>query len=230
MPAEHIIYIPMVFLLGFVLGGWLVTRLACRQLPATRETAAEASAEGATRTATSIWPVLSAFAVFASAFISTHIFPLFGGAKAIANATAGLRLLDQQPAFSSAEVYARLTEFGVAGRTLYQQFTYSTDVLFPLTFLVFLLLMARYVSARSALGTGLRRSVLALPLLWFATDMLENAMLFSLLAGFPSRNDLIASGLGLVTVGKFVLLLLSISAPLLCSLLLRKSRERNQAG
>ena len=230
MPAEHIIYIPMVFLLGFVLGGWLVTRLARRQLPETGEIAAEASAEGATRTATSIWPVLSAFAVFASVFISTHIFPFFGGAKAIANATAGLRLLDQQPAFSSAEVYARLTEFGVAGRTLYQQFTYSTDVLFPLTVLVFLLLMARYVSARSALGTGLRRSVLALPLLWFATDMLENAMLFSLLAGFPARNDLLASGLGLVTVGKFVLLLLSISAPLPCSLLLRKSRERNQAG
>lgn len=230
MPAEHIIYIPMVFLLGFVLGGWLVTRLARRQLPETGEIAAEASAEGATRTATSIWPVLSAFAVFASVFISTHIFPFFGGAKAIANATAGLRLLDQQPAFSSAEVYARLTEFGVAGRTLYQQFTYSTDVLFPLTFLVFLLLLARYVSARSAFGTGLRRSVLALPLLWFATDMLENAMLFSLLAGFPTRNDLLASGLGLVTVGKFVLLLLSMSAPLLCSLLLRKSRERNQAG
>ena len=230
MPAEHIIYIPMVFLLGFVLGGWLVTRLARRQLPATREPAAGARAEGATRTATSMWPVLSAFAVFASAFISTHIFPLFGGVKAIASATAGLRLLDQQPAFSSAEVYARLTEFGVAGRTLYQQFTYSTDVLFPLTLLVFLLLLARYVSARIALGTRLRRSLLALPLLWFATDMLENAMLFSLLAGFPARNDRLASGLGLVTVGKFVLLLLSISAPLLGSVLLRKSREQNQVG
>jgi hypothetical protein len=228
MPAEHIIYIPMVFLLGFVLGSWLVTRLARRQLPETGEIAAEASAEGATRTATSIWPVLSAFAVFASVFISTHIFPFFGGAKAIVNATAGLRLLDQQPAFSSAEVYARLTEFGVAGRTLYEQFTYSTDVLFPLTFLVFLLLLARYVSARSAFGTGLRRSVLALPLLWFATDMLENAMLFSLLAGFPTRNDLLASGLGLVTVGKFVLFLLSISAPLLCSVLLRKTASETR--
>ncbi len=55
-------------------------------------------------------------------------------------------------------------------------------------------------------------------------------MLFSLLAGFPARNDRLASGLVLVTVGKFVLLLLSISAPLLCSVLLRKSREQNQVG
>lgn len=223
MPVEHIIFIPAVFFLGFFLGGWFVRRIDQRKPAAGNELSSVSNNPVPTQKGPSGWSLMAALAALISFFIATHLFPLFGGSKAISLVTSGQRLFDQRPSFSDAEVYARLTDFGASGREMYLHFTYTTDVLFPLIFLVFLLLLGRYVSSRVPINNTFRKALWTLPLMWFAADMLENAMVFNLLADYPARNDLLVNGLGVVTVLKFVLLALSIVAPLPCSVLFRKS-------
>ena len=53
----------------------------------------------------------------------------------------------------------------------------------------------------------------ALPFIWFGTDMLENAIVFTLLTQFPMQNEFLGAIVGFVTVAKFSFLLLAIAAP-----------------
>lgn len=84
MPQSHFILIPVIFLVGFLFG---------RQ-----------SADRSSGTNTSTRPMAISFIIFVLVFITTHIFPYFGGVKAINLAIGGLKILDSSPAFSDVEV------------------------------------------------------------------------------------------------------------------------------
>ncbi len=162
-----------------------------------------------------------ALVVFAVVFAATHVYPQFGGAKAITVATHGMPILDQRPSFSSHDVYLRLEAFGEIGRAMYQRFTYSVDVIFPLSLLAFLVLLSRFAARRISV-TGFSRKLFgALPFIWFGTDMLENAMVFTLLAQFPMQNEFLGAIVGLVTVAKFSFLLLAIASPAVLMVVMR---------
>jgi hypothetical protein len=225
MPLEHIVFIPTVFLLGFFLGGVVATRAERSRSRGTREDSAGRRAQDSAGKRTSGWTLLGSFTLVAIAFISTHVLPLFGGPRALGIALSGQRLFDQQPSFSSTEVYARLSAFGAVGRAMYQRFTYTADVIFPLILLMFLVLLARFVGDRTSFGTRSQKALAALPFIWFSFDMMENAMVFVLIAGFTGRHDTLAGALGFVTAAKFGLLLLSIAVPLLSSVLFRRRNE-----
>ena len=213
MTPAHFVFIPTVFMLGFLLGGLLAGRS-----PAAPQTRAINPIEGKPAR---VSPALlgAALLLFAGVFVATHVLPMPGGVKALHHAMGGAPIFDQQPSFSSAAVQQRLGDFGELGRALYQRFTYSVDVIFPLSLLAFLSLLARFVAQRRSLSARHALSMQILPLLWFAADMVENASIFSLLTLFPAESVGLGQTLAWVTVTKFALLLLSSMTPALVAVL-----------
>ncbi|MEO7989272.1 MAG: hypothetical protein ABI663_07005 [Chryseolinea sp.] len=129
------------------------------------------------------------------------------------HALNGAAIFDKTPSYSSSEVYHRIASFTPAGIYLYKQFTYTTDVLFPVTMFVFLALLCRYTSQHVGLSRPIQITLLCIPGTWFVSDMLENFIVFRLLQILPAKNEFLAATLGYVTIIKFSLLLLSVSVP-----------------
>lgn len=211
MPTSaHFFFIPIVFFLGLFFGGLLPRQrfgVAVGQLR---------------RRATSAKAVALAFAVFALVFVFTHLLSHTSGAHSLSVHLGGQPIFDQRPSFSSVQVYDRLTAFGEEGRSMYQKFTYTDDVVFPLSLLVFVYFLGRFVGDRSAVGNGLRLVLLGLPLVWFGFDMLENAMVYQLIGQYPLTSETLGNLLGLVTVTKFALLLACVVVPATTSILFRR--------
>lgn len=172
--------------------------------------------------------LLAALGLAIAVFAITHYAPIPYGLKEVTAAGGQAQILDLAPAFTSEAVHARLAAFGAEGRAIYQRFAVTTDVAFPLALLVFLFVFARFAGERAALPRAARGLVLAVPLVWFAADMIENLTIFTLIAQFPARNDLLESNLGFVTLAKRAMLLASLALPVL--LLLWTMARRLRAG
>ncbi len=201
MPWSHLIFIPAVFLIG-ALAGFIV---AMRR--GNRPTA-----------------LVATLGVFLVTLLVTHAAPTPGGVRALQASVNQHQLFDQHPAWSPDDLYRRISAFGATGREAYQQFTYTTDLIFPLALFLFLVALARFVGERVG-RMKIPRSILRLgPILWFTSDLVENGIIYFLLASYPTRHAVLAAMLAYVTISKFVLLLVSFALPLtLYAVSLRKS-------
>jgi len=191
MTAEHMIFIPTVFLLG-VLTGILTT---------VRQKAGLS--------------VLLSLALALTVFAFTHLVDVPFGAKAVREAAGGLALLDQSPAFSADAVIERLELFGAAGRAVYQRAIFTGDLIFPLSLLAFFLMLARFVIHHLPGDAKGFHPLYLLPLTWFAADMIENTIIFALIAGFPDSSTALATLLGPLTALKLALLPAVLAVPML---------------
>jgi hypothetical protein len=205
MTSAHILYIPIIFLLGF-LTGTLITRKADQSNSST----------------ISGKLVVGAFVIFMIAFIGTHFFPIPRSSKAVSIALNGREIFDKKPSYSAEEVFARISHFPEAGIELYKSFTYTIDVLFPLTLLAFLFLLSRFIVDQSPAPKPLKIVASLLPIVWFAIDMVENSVIYQILNRWPEPHNFLAGSLGYITITKFTLLLLSILTPVLIILLRKK--------
>jgi hypothetical protein len=146
--------------------------------------------------------VLVALAIAVTAFVVTHFLPIPGSVHEVLRATGGQLILDLKPSYSAEEVYERLMAFGDNGRAMYRRMMLSTDVIFPLSVLGFLALLAGYSAQKVALPMALRWLLLALPVAYFLSDMIENVSIFTMLSDFPERHKFLGDNLGYVTVFK----------------------------
>lgn len=211
MTSNHVIYIPFVFLLGLFSGAVLSRK---------SNSAGEFSAY---RVKGSF--LAGAFGLLIAVFVATHMLPIQFGLKGLHAAVGHQPLFDQHPSFSAGEVYERLAGFGELGREAYQRFTYTSDLLFPLSLLLFLALFARFVAERARLPRALLGLIYALPFLWFSSDLIENSIIYWLISGFPGRQDGLAGLLGWVTNAKFAFLLAAVAVPAL-SCVVRRGEGR----
>jgi hypothetical protein len=203
MTSAHILYIPTIFLLGFLAG-----------LLLGKGSPASAGASGDLKTsAITGRMLLGSFAIFALVFVGTHFFEVPRSSRAVTKALDGLEIFDKKPSYTSDEVYSRIAMFPEKGRLLYMQFTYTIDILFPLTLFTFLILLTRFTTNKFSVSKPWQIGLHVLPVAWISTDFIENAMIFNLLDRYPANIDFIAGTLGYVTIMKFSLLLLSILAP-----------------
>ena len=161
----------------------------------------------------SLQAMLIAFTLVLLTFVVTHVLPIPGGLHDLMNLTGGQPILDQQPAFSSDETYRRLAALGEPGRTMYRRILLTTDVVFPLSVLAFLFVLARFTLRRLAQPSAVRRLLLVLPFAYFVPDMIENASIFVMLSDFPVRHEFLGKGLGYLTVTKRVSLFVAILLP-----------------
>jgi hypothetical protein len=215
MTAHHIVYIPMIFLSGFILGS--VTMKTGENLFKTWRTQYPSSGDKTLPRKL----LLPSFLVFAVIFIATHIINIPWGPTAVKHALGGLEIFDKQPSFNSNSVYDRLQAYSQAGRHLYKRFTYTTDLVFPISLFIFLFALVKHIAEKRLAGIVLK-GLLSLPMVWLVLDLLENAVIYTLLSTFPTRYNLLAIVLGYLTTGKFAFLFFSIVVPPLVLLLRKK--------
>ncbi|HEX2980272.1 MAG TPA: hypothetical protein VHO48_08410 [Anaerolineaceae bacterium] len=126
--------------------------------------------------------------------------------RQLALASGGGRMLDLRLGYSAAQANAAVAGYGPAGRKIYATSALTADLLFPLSNAVLLGFFAGRAVPRSRwpghLAGGLRR----LPYAVAAADLLENALIVTLLLRFPQPVPLAASAAGVVTSLKWVLL------------------------
>lgn len=200
MTSAHILYIPTIFLLGFLTGSLVGKGFGKSSL-----TVNDSVVSGKV--------LFGAFMIFAIIFVGTHFFEIPRSSKAVTKALSGLEIFDKKPSYNSDEVYSRIEMFPEDGRQLYKQFTYTIDLLFPITLFTFLFLLARFTNDRTAVARSLKIVFIVLPIVWLAMDFVENLTIYRLLDLFPIRNKALAGFLGYITITKFTLLLLSIVVP-----------------
>lgn len=219
MTMLHILYIPTIFLLGLIFGIMVNEK---RQGIIDMDSMKTANQNSRFQHKTSGNRLFHTFLVFLLVFLITHMFEIPWGSKAVSQLLGGLEIFDRSPVFSDTEVYMRINQFPTEGLLAYKRFTYTTDIIFPLSFFVFLLTLAGYVSQRITIPKYLMNALISLPIFWFLFDMIENAVIFSLLSIFPSQNKALANSLGAITSLKFGLLLLAIFAPSLLFIFSKK--------
>jgi hypothetical protein len=219
---EHIYFVPIVFALGVVLGS-LLTRHRMSRL-ASKRFDEEPGVPPPRTTARSLWFPLGVFLLL---FAVTHVFGTHGGARNVEDALEGQAIFDQRASFSASEVYARVERFGAAGREAYKRMTFTSDLVFPLALLVFLLQLTRYVGERApGVPSVVKTALWFFPVAWFLADLIENWTVFQLLDQFPVRDDALASRLGALTHVKFGLLLASVGSLAALSLYCRLGTRR----
>jgi len=223
MTAEHLLFIPFVFLAGFA-SGVMLTPYA-KALGKKWQPKDDISALGeVASTRFSGRFALGALAAFIMVFVGTHLVELPYTMVALREITGGLPLFDQKPSFSAEDVYNRLTQFGPQARRIYLSFVYTADLVFPLSFLVFLTSFAGFVGERVAISPRFRNLMLVLPFIWFILDMLENSMTFALVAQFPRPTNVIGGLIGYVTVAKFSFLAITLLVPPVVLALFRRPK------
>lgn len=219
MPIQHIFYIPAIFLLGLVFGIMINER---RRGIIAKNSATATSDNDQLHHETSGNRLLQTFIIFLLMFVVTHMFEIPWGSKAVKQLLGGLEIFDKRPIFSSTEIYTKISQYPVEGLIAYKRFTYTVDIIFPLSFFAFLLTLARFVSQRITIPKYAVNVLIGLPIFWFASDLVENAVIFSILSKFPSQSEILASSLGYITTTKFGLLLLSLFIPSLLFIFSKK--------
>jgi len=198
--TNHIFYIPTIFFLGFLSGSILMHLKSVQNGPTHASTAYRVKGRY----------LLGTLGLFLAIFVITHFFPFLGGAKALQEAIGSQVIFDQHISSTSGEVYARIEAFGEDGREAYRRFTYTADIIFPVSLLAFLLALALFVSERTVIHPAIRRALITGPILWFLFDMTENAMIYYLLSRYPVQSEFLAANLGAVTIMKFSFLLVVV--------------------
>lgn len=160
----------------------------------------------------SLRSLLLALTLAVVSYVVTHILPIPGGLRQVMTATGGA-LLDQIPSISGEDVYARVAAFGAQGREPYRNFTLTTDIVFPLTWMPFLLLYARFAYSRFAAGPPVRSLMLAFPVVYLVADVVENAFVWVMLTDFPTRHSFLARAIVYPTVAKWLAPILAVLVP-----------------
>lgn len=208
MTFQHLFYIPTIFLLGLIFGILLSNN---------KDTA---PADGKV----SAKKLGLVFLIFLIVFVITHTFTIPAGSKQVSMLLGGQEIFDKKPIFGSDAVYHYMQSFTEIGIQVYKRFTYTIDVVFPLSMLAFLHTFSKFTLQRIKLPKYFFKIAGLLPWIWFGFDMLENVTVFYLLSEFPKQHPFIAGSLGWITVIKFVLLFLSLFVPASLLLLARKLR------
>ncbi|WP_447636903.1 hypothetical protein [Flavobacterium microcysteis] len=208
MTFQHIFYIPAIFLLGFIFGILLSNNTGT------------ASADDKV----SVKKLGLVFVIFLIVFIITHTFTIPAGSKQVSMLLGGLEIFDKKPLFGSDAVYDHIQSFTEIGIHAYKRFTYTIDVIFPLSMLTFLHTFAKFTLQRLKLPKYFFKTVRLLPWIWFGFDMLENTTVYYILSEFPKQYPFVAGSLGWITVAKFVLLFLSLLVPASLLLFVRKQK------
>ena len=158
---------------------------------------------------------LIAFATLLVLFTVTHVIKFPGSVGYLREITQGLKTLDLEASFSSAETYQRLESFGKIGRQMYMRTMLTVDIIFPISMFIFLFLFSKYASEKWGLKPVLGRALRSLSIAYVMFDFLENLTIFFLLSNFPNRLEILGSYIGFLTVGKRIAMMGAVFIPIM---------------
>jgi len=104
----------------------------------------------------------------------------------------------------------------------------TMDILFPVVFTTFLILLALYTVGRAGPGRTTQLLLLLLPLGYFIPDLAENFSIAWIIRNYPDRYDGLAGSLGYITTVKRLFMYAALALPLVLlflNLLSRRSRS-----
>lgn len=104
----------------------------------------------------------------------------------VLDTAGGANLLDQRSGYSPESAYEMISAYGGQGVRYYMLFTVA-DTFFPLTLTFFLLLATIYFYRPFFQTHPLTRGLAALPIVYLASDYLENVSIITMLLNFPTR-------------------------------------------
>src|SRR5690606_23314820 len=128
MTIQNIFHIQTIYLLEFVYGTLLNNKEAI-----TSNSIVKSSQKIIFKTKTSKNKLIQTFLIFLLVFIATHMFELPWSTKTISHLIGDFEIFDKRPVFSSAEVYKKLSLFSDEALITYKRFTYTIDIIFPLS-------------------------------------------------------------------------------------------------
>jgi hypothetical protein len=157
--------------------------------------------------------VFATFLLMLAVFGATHLLSYPGSVAYFKAATGGQKILDMQPSVSAEETYQRLQAMGEVGRELYLRLMLTVDIVFPLAMLIFLFALAQFAAERAKLKGWRRTILLALPLVYWGFDSLENVSAAAMLLRYPDRVDWLGGAIGYLTKSKRAFMMLAFVAP-----------------
>jgi hypothetical protein len=154
-----------------------------------------------------------AFVLAVLVVLAVHLLDFPGSVPNFVEVSRGGTLLDASPAFTTAATYERLAAYGEAGRQNYSFRNMTVDVLLPLSVLPFLFLLMIGALRAVAVSRSVQLLLLSVPFLYVIFDLLENALVLRLLAGYPERLDFLATILPYMTEIKRGASLIALGLP-----------------
>ncbi len=165
------------------------------------------------------------------AVVAVHFLQFPGSVPDFIRASGGGSLFDVKPSFSPEATYERLSAYGERGRKNYAFRNLTIDVILPLSVFPFLFLLMRYVLSRLRPSRVIGGLLLALPILYVAFDLAENASVLALLSNYPNRLEVVPVILPYLTVIKRAASLLALVVPLaILPIVLLRDQHRNLAS
>lgn len=142
-----------------------------------------------------------------AASVVLGVIPLSYAVARIGAGGQGAVPLDILNAYTPAEAYAMIGRYSADAREYYVFNAFTADVIGPALFgLTIALLGTALLRRLTAPGSWWRTAAVLGPLVGFAVDVVENAALAALVAGFPERHDDLALFAGATTTAKRVVI------------------------
>lgn len=134
-------------------------------------------------------------------FWVTVVMTAFGTMIAGADAPGPLDLMF---AYTADEAFARIAEFSESGRVRYLAFLLTADLVYSYIYTATLSVIAAMLARAAALAADRKAWLIALPLLVFALDLLENVTIAALLLTAAERHYPLAWAASVFTTAKWL--------------------------
>lgn len=122
--------------------------------------------------------------------------------------------LDLSFAYSAQEAFDRIAAYGEAGRASYPYFSFTADVIYPMTYSVSFAALLSLLARRFAVRWHWLMWLNVLPVGVFVLDMLENISIAVLMLIYPAQPVALALAASVFSTGKWVFVGLMIGASL----------------
>jgi len=134
--------------------------------------------------------------------------------------------LDVLPGYSPAYLAEVLSTYGEVGRNAYATSLMTLDMLFPISYGIFFALLVRRVYLNLNAPVGLVNAMIAMPLLSWGFDWIENSTFVYLISVYPVQPLAVAQFVGLVTLVKVSLYILTTLSLVIGAVLMWKELVR----
>ena len=137
------------------------------------------------------WKAVLVIFLMAVVVFNLGLFP-WRSARMKALSKQDVGIIDTMFAYAPEQAYQKILAYGDQGRPFYAVTEVTIDLVYPILYNLFLVLMMTLVFRRAFLGDSVLQKLRFLPFVVWASDYAENTCIVILLLSYPQRLDAIA--------------------------------------
>jgi hypothetical protein len=119
-------------------------------------------------------------------------------------------MIDSHPSYTPGEVYAIITGYGAAGRSLHLVTTLTADLFYPIDYSLLCALLIITTYRQAFPKSRMARPMTVFPFVTAIFDLLENAGIVTMISNYPQQLTLVAQVSSLFTSLKWGFFLISV--------------------